>query len=197
VQRRVFNGEGSTERKQGLMAREQIDGGCSAPPPCTSRSSNGGRSLQERGGARSQRSDDSKGERKREEWGSVAVRVCFSWVSTGGFYRHGRARELGFPVACWGGAWPRARAKPGTAALGACRRGVVSATEYCGHALASSRRSASCREQRDREGGSGRVLPPLLHVSRLGSGQRGLGSTKETPQAWLQGSSEGEQRWLQ
>jgi hypothetical protein len=29
------------------------------------------------------------------------------------------------------------------------------------------------------EGGSGRVLPLLLHVSRLGSGQRGLGSTAE------------------
>jgi hypothetical protein len=45
--------------------------------------------------------------------------------------------------------------------------------------------------------GSGCVLPPLLQVSRLGSGQRGLGSTKGASQEWLQGSSEGEQRCSQ
>jgi hypothetical protein len=65
------------ERKQSLTAVMQIDSGGSAPPPRTSSSSNGGRNPLERGGAPVQRSDVSEGERKREEWGSVAV-VCAS-----------------------------------------------------------------------------------------------------------------------
>jgi hypothetical protein len=85
------------------------------------------------------------------------------------------------------------RATPGRAALLACWRGLVAATGCCGSALARSRWSATCREQREKRGGPGRVLLLLLHFSRLGSGQRGLGSTKEALQAWLQGSSEGEQ----
>jgi hypothetical protein len=107
---------------------------------------------------------------------------CWSWCAFdqrlgGAFYRPG-GRGRGCPD---GGRrrvfWRHALAKPGTAALGACWRGLVAATEHCGSALARPRWSASCREQRDREGGSGCVLPPLLHVSRLGSGQGRLGST--------------------
>jgi hypothetical protein len=45
----------------------------------------------------SRASDASKGERKREGLGLVAAMVCFSTASKGSFYRHGRARELGFP----------------------------------------------------------------------------------------------------
>jgi hypothetical protein len=108
----------------------------------------------------------------------------------GGFYRP-EGRGQGRPV---GGrrrvCWRRARARPGTAALLACWRGSVSVTECCGSALARSRRSEACREEEGQRGGSGRRLLLLLHFSRLGSGQRGLGSTKEALQAWLQGSSE-------
>jgi hypothetical protein len=43
-----------------------------------------------------------------------------------------------------------------------------------------------CREQREKRGGPGRVLPLLLHFSRLGSGQR-LGLTEGVSTAWLQG----------
>jgi hypothetical protein len=169
------------------LAMTQNGGGSLTPPPGTGGVSNGGQTPSERGGARSQSSDDSEGERKKEEWESVAVRVCCFWTSTGGFYRHGRARELGFPVACWGGGWRRARAKPGAAALGACWRGVVLASRHCGHALASSRRSASCREQRDREGGSGRFSSMSSMSHGLGRGRGGWGSTEGCPRAWLQG----------
>jgi hypothetical protein len=164
----VFDGGGSTERKQGSSAMTQNGGGSLTPLPGTGSVSNGGRTPSECGGARLQSSNNSEGERKKEEWESVAVRVCCFRASTGGFYRHGRAWELGFPVACWGGGWRRALAKPGAAALGVCWRGMVSVSGHCGHALASSRRSASCREQRDREGG---VRAVFLHVSRPGSGQ--------------------------
>jgi hypothetical protein len=44
-----------------------------------------------------------------------------------------------------------------------------------------------CREQREKRGGPGRVLPLLLHVSRLGSGQRGLGSTVEMSRSMATG----------
>jgi hypothetical protein len=121
------------------------------------------------------------------EWGK------FNCVIGGGFYRPG-GRGQGRPV---GGLrrvfWRRARATPGAAALRACWRGLVAAMGYCGSALARPRRSASCREKRDREGGSGRLLPspPMSHGQ--GRGRGGWGSTKKTPQAWLQGSSEGEQ----
>jgi hypothetical protein len=71
--------------KQNLTAVKQIDDGCSAPPPCTGRSSNGGRNLQERGGARSQNSDDSEGERKREGQGCCAPMVWWSVASRGPF----------------------------------------------------------------------------------------------------------------
>jgi hypothetical protein len=79
-----------------LTVGMQIDGGCSAPPPRTSSSSNGGRDLPERGGARLQNSDVFEGERKRERLGSIAAVVCFSTESNGSFYRRGRGRELGF-----------------------------------------------------------------------------------------------------
>jgi hypothetical protein len=42
----------------------------------------------------------------------------------------------------------------------------------------------SLQRGRGQRGGSGRRLPLLLHFSRLGSGQRGLGSTAEALQAW-------------
>jgi hypothetical protein len=79
------------------MARMQIDGGCSAPPPRTNSSSNGGRELQERGGSSLQNSDVSEGERKREGLGSGAPVVWCSVTSRGPFYRRGRERKLGFP----------------------------------------------------------------------------------------------------
>jgi hypothetical protein len=44
-------------------------------------------------------------------------------------------------------------------------------------------------EQRaeEEEGGSGHILTLLLHVSWLGSGQRGLGSTVEMPTSMATG----------
>jgi hypothetical protein len=97
----------------------------------------------------------------------------------GGFYRLG-SRGRGRPVArrC-GGPSDVQRATPGAAALLACWRGLVAVTGCCGSVLARSRRSATCREQRKKRGGPGRILPLLLPFSRLGSGQRGLGSTAE------------------
>jgi hypothetical protein len=121
------------------------------------------------------------------EWGE------FVHLIGGGFYRPG-SRGRGRPVARWcGGPGDVRRATPGTAALRACLRGSVKATGCCGSALARPRRTATCSEQREKRGDPGRVLPLLLQFSRLGSGQRGLGSTKEALQAWLQGSSEREQ----
>jgi hypothetical protein len=56
----------------------------------------------------------------------------FNCVIGGAFYRPG-GRGQGRPV---GGQrrmfWRRARAKPGTAALGACWRGLVAVSEHCG-----------------------------------------------------------------
>jgi hypothetical protein len=63
----------------------------------------------------------------------------------------------------------------------------------CGSALARSRWSATCSELGKKRGGPRRCLPLLLLFSRLGSGQRGRGSTAETLQAWLQGRDEREQ----
>jgi hypothetical protein len=121
------------------------------------------------------------------EWGE------FVRLIGGGFYRPG-SRGRGCPVArrCGGPSDVR-QATPGTAALQACLRSSVEATGCCGSALARPRRSVTCSEQREKRGGPGRVPPLLLHFPRLGSGQRGLGSTKEALQAWLQGSSEREQ----
>jgi hypothetical protein len=82
------------------------------------------------------------------------------------------------------------RAKPGAAALGACWRGVVMASGHCGHALASSRRSASCREAEGKERGSG-LFPPFLPclTPRVGIGEAGDRQPGEggSPRAWLQG----------
>jgi hypothetical protein len=76
----------------------QNGGGRLTPPPGTGGVSNGGRTPSERGGARSQNSDVSEGKKKRARLGSGAAVVCSSTASKGPFYRHGRARKLGFPV---------------------------------------------------------------------------------------------------
>jgi hypothetical protein len=65
---------------------------------------------------------------------------------------------------------------------------LVVATGYCGQAVARPRRSAACREKRDREGGSGRFFLFSFHVPQLGSGQRGLGSTAEDSSSMATGS---------
>jgi hypothetical protein len=101
----------------------QNGGGSLTPPPGTGGVSNGGRTPSERGDPRSQSSDISEDERKKEGWESVAVRVCCFWVSTGGFYRHGRARELGFPEGGRGGVWRRAMGKAGRGGLGSVLAG--------------------------------------------------------------------------
>jgi hypothetical protein len=99
--------------------------------------------------------------------------------SAGVFIGQTAEGEGGQEVASAGGPGDVRRPTPGAAALLACWRGSVSVTEYCGSVLVRSRRSATCREQREKRGGPRRVLPLLLHDSRLGSGQRGLGSTAE------------------
>jgi hypothetical protein len=98
-------------------------------------------------------------------------------VLGGGFYRPERA---GAGVSK---RWPGRvsgdvqRAKPGAAALGACWRGKVMASGHCGQALASSRRSASCREAEGKERGS-RLFPPFPSMSHgPGRGRGGWGST--------------------
>jgi hypothetical protein len=108
--------------------------------------------------------------------------------SAGVFYRPG-SRGRGRPVArrC-GGPGDVRRATPGAAALLACWRGLVAATGYCGSVLARSRRSATGNEQREKRGGPGHDLPLLLQVSRLGSGQRVLGSTAEDSSSMATGS---------
>jgi hypothetical protein len=70
---------------------------------------------------------------------------------------HGRHRPRR-PCSRAGGVWSQPRS-----AVGRCWRGLA------------GRRRAGSRGRRD--GGPGRVLLLLLHFSRLGSGQRGLGST--------------------
>jgi hypothetical protein len=98
-------------------------------------------------------------------------------VLGGAFYRPG-----GLGQGCPGGGrrrvfWRRARAKPGTAALGACWSGLVAASELCGSALARPRRSASCREKRDREGGpSGVFLLLPCRTAWVGAEGAGLDS---------------------
>jgi hypothetical protein len=121
------------------------------------------------------------------------LRGCWEWgafnrVLGGGFYRPGN-RGRGHPVArrC-GGPGNVRRATLGTAALRACLQGSVEATGCCGSALARPRRSVTCSEQREKRGGPGRALPLLLHFSRLGSGQRGLGSTVEMSTSVATGS---------
>jgi hypothetical protein len=86
-------------------------------------------------------------------------------VIGGGFYRpEGRGR--GRPVARRrGGPGDARQATPGTAALLTCWRGSVEATRCCGSALARSRWSATCREQREKRGGvlgAFLVFPPFL-----------------------------------
>jgi hypothetical protein len=53
------------------------------------------------------------------------------------------------------------------------------------------------RAEGERERGSGRLLPSPSMSHGLGRGRGGWGSTKGTPQAWLRGESEWEQRWSQ
>jgi hypothetical protein len=62
------------------------------------------------------------------------VRVCCFWASTGVFYRHGRARELGFPVGVWRETFPVA------AALAVTSDAWVARAGYCG----SSARATAC-----------------------------------------------------
>jgi hypothetical protein len=95
----------------------------------------------------------------------------------GGFYRPGRRRRGRPVVRRCGGPGRVRRATLGTAALLACWRGSVSAAECCGSALAQSRWSATCSDLGKKRGGSWVLSPLLLPFSRLGSGQRELGST--------------------
>jgi hypothetical protein len=109
------------------------------------------------------------------EWGE------FVRLIGGGFYRP-EGRGQGRPV---GGrrrvCWRRARARTGTAALLACWRGSVLAAGLCGSVLARPRRSASCREQRDREGGPG-VFVLLSSMSHgLGRGRGGWARPRGLP----------------
>jgi hypothetical protein len=68
--------------------------------------------------------------------------------------------------------------KPGAAALGACWQGEVMASGHCGQVLASSRRSASCREAEEERGGS-ELFPPFPSMSHgPGWGRGGWGSTE-------------------
>jgi hypothetical protein len=161
-----------------LMARGG-KGSCGTPPPLPGvRSPNGGRTRwrHPRPGARRRRGLL----RTRANWGKRrCLGACWGWCGSncvlgGGFYRPG-GRGQGCPEGrrCMG-VWRRARAKPGAVALGACWRGLVSASGHCGQALARSRRSASCREAEGKERGVQAVSSVSFHVSRPGSGQRGL-----------------------
>jgi hypothetical protein len=149
--------------------------GCTPPPPSGVRSSNGGRTRwrHPRPGARRHRwllrTRENGGKRGclGGSWGWCG----FDGVLGGAFYRPERA---GARVSRrWPGRVPGdvQRAKPGTAALGACWRGEVMTSGHCGHALASSRRSASCREAEGKERGSG-LFPPFLPclTARVGAG---------------------------
>jgi hypothetical protein len=175
-----------------LTARGGKDSGGTPPPVPGVRSSSGGptrrRCLRPVARRRSwRRRTRASGEKRgclgaRWEWGA------FNCVIGGAFYRPG-GRGRGWPEGgrC-GGPGDVRRATPGAAALRACWRGLVAATGYCGSVLVRSRRSATCSEQREKRGGPGRVLPLLLQVSRLGSGQRGLGSTAEDSSSMAIGS---------
>jgi hypothetical protein len=70
----------------------------------------------------------------------------------------------------------------------ACWRGSVSATEGCGSALARSRWSGACREEEGEERGVRAVSSISSHVARLGSGQRGPGSTAEVSTSMATGT---------
>jgi hypothetical protein len=123
----------------------------------------------------------------RWEW------CAFNCVIGGAFYRpgsRGRWRPVGGRC---GGPGDVRRATPGTAALLACWRGSVLAAGLCGSALARPRRSVACREKRDREGGSGRVLPSPSMSHGLGWGRGGWARPRRTPRAWLQDQDEREQ----
>jgi hypothetical protein len=57
-----------------------------------------------------QNSDDSEREKKKERLGMVAVVVCYSGVSRGGFYRLGGEREHGHKLGAMAGNFPCAAA---------------------------------------------------------------------------------------
>jgi hypothetical protein len=165
-----------------LTARGGKGSGGTPPPLPAVRSSNGGRTRwrHPRPGARrrrwllrTRRSGGKKG-CLGGSWG----RCGFDGVLGGAFYRPG-GRGRGWPEGgrC-GGVWRRAMEKPGAAALGACWRGKVMASGHCGHALASSRRSASCREAEGEERGPGRFSPFPSMSHSPGRGRGGWGSTE-------------------
>jgi hypothetical protein len=128
---------------------------------------------------------------RRRARASGAIRRCLggSWgwgeslrLIGGAFYRPER-RGQGRPVSgrrrtCW----RRARATLASSALLACWKGLVSAAECCGSALARAGRSGAGREEDDWEGALGAILffPPLL-LARVGAGGAGLdrGVTQE------------------
>jgi hypothetical protein len=174
------------ERKQGSSAMMQNGGGSLTPPPGTGGMSNGGRTPSECSGARSQSLDVSEGERKREGWESVAVRVCCFWASTGGFYRHGRVRELGFPVVAeavsgdvHGQSWARRPWERAGRVWSWCR-GTVG-RRWRDH---TGRHRA---ESRGKERGV-RTVSSLSSMSHgPGRGRAGWGSTEGESTAWLQG----------
>jgi hypothetical protein len=177
--------------KPSLTARGGKDSGGTPPPLPGVRLLNGGRTRRRhpRPVARRRRwllRTRMNGRKRRclgacWEWGE------FNCLIGGGFYRPG-GRGRGRPVGGRRrGAWQRARAKPGTAALGACWRGLVAATGHCGSALARSRRSATCREQREKRGGLGAffLFSSMSHSS--GRGRGGWARPRRCPRAWLQG----------
>jgi hypothetical protein len=177
-----------------LTARGRKDSGGPSPPLPAVRSSNGGRTgwCHPRPGARRRRwllrTRENGGKRGclGGSWGWCG----FDGVLGGGFYRPERA-GAGVSRRCSGRvSGDVRRAKPGAAALGACWRGEVMASGHCGHALASSRRSASCREAEGKERGSG-LFPPFLPclTARVRAGEAGDRQPGEggSPRVWLQG----------
>jgi hypothetical protein len=179
------------------MARGGKDSGGTPPPVPGVRSSSGGPTQRRhpRPVARRRcrlRRTRASGEKRRclgahWEWGE------FIYVIGGTFYRPG-SRGQGRPVGgLHRGSWRRASAMPGAAALGECWRGLAAATGYCGSALARAQWSASCREKRDREGGSGRFFLFSSTSYGPGRGRGGWARPQRTPRAWLQGEGEREQ----
>jgi hypothetical protein len=180
-----------------LTARGGKDSGGTPPPVPGVRSSSGGPTQRRHPRPVARRrcrlhQTRASGEKRRclgarWEWGEF---IC---VIGGAFYRPGSRGQGRLVGGLRRGSWRHASAMPGTVALGACWRGLVTATGYCGSALARPQRSASCREKRDREGGFGRFFLFSSTSYGPGRGRGGWARPRRTPRAWLQGEGEREQ----